>query len=233
MVFYGFQKMTLLDYPGKVACTLFTGGCNLRCPFCHNAGLVTGLAQTEESSLVKEEEVLAFLKKRQGLLEGVCITGGEPLLHRELPAFIRSVRSLGYPVKLDTNGTFPDRLRALVEEGLVDYVAMDIKNSPEKYGITAGEPDLDLTPIRQSVAYLLEGHVAYEFRTTVLDGFHTPEDVAAIASWISGAPKYFLQNFEDSGHLLCPGLRPLPGEVLERMRAVAGESGLTVSLRGV
>lgn len=233
MIFYGFQKMTLLDYPGKVACTLFTGGCNLRCPFCHNAGLVTGLEQTEENSLIRDGEVLAFLKKRQGLLDGVCITGGEPLLHRELPAFLRSVRSLGYPVKLDTNGTFPDRLRALVEEGLVDYVAMDIKNSPAKYAMTAGVPDLDLTPIRQSVAYLLEGHVDYEFRTTVLNDFHTPEDMAAIAAWISGAPRYFIQNFEDSGHLLRPGLRPLPREALESMRTAAEAGGLAVSLRGV
>ena len=152
MEIHGLQKMTLLDYPGKVACTVFLGGCDFRCPFCHNGELVTQLYPPQ----MNDEELLAFLKKRQGLLDGVCITGGEPLLRPELEPLLKHIKALGYPVKLDTNGTHPDRLKRLVEQGLVDYVAMDVKNSPERYGQTAGIPNLDLMPIRESVAFLLD-----------------------------------------------------------------------------
>lgn len=233
MIFFGFQKMTLLDYPGKVACTLFTGGCNLRCPFCHNALLVTETEQVAEEARISDQEVLTFLERRRKLLDGVCITGGEPLLHHDLPDVMRRIKALGYPIKLDTNGTFPDRLEALLQEGLVDYVAMDIKNAPEKYAMTVGVPDFDMAAIEQSVALLKQGRVPYEFRTTVLAGFHTVEDIATIAQWIQGVPHYFLQNFKDSGQLICPGLSPLTREELVAMRNTACAHGVVTDIRGV
>ena len=162
MFLSGLQKLTLLDYPGKVACTVFTAGCNFRCPFCHNAGLVLPDRLFQD---ITEEEILAFLKKRAGILDGVAVTGGEPLLHKELPAFLRQVKDLGYLVKLDTNGSFPDRLEAVLSEGLVDRVAMDIKNSPDLYAKTAGIPHLDLANIERSKNLLLTGSVEFEFRT--------------------------------------------------------------------
>ena len=158
----GLQKMTLLDYPGKVACTVFLGGCDFRCPFCHNGELVLSPAPAQ----MDQEELLAFLKKRQGLLDGVCITGGEPLLRPDLKGLLEAIHALGYPVKLDTNGSHPRALVDLVERKLVDYVAMDVKNSPERYPETVGVPELDVGPIRESVGFLLEGMVDYEFRTT-------------------------------------------------------------------
>ena len=196
----GLQKLTLLDYPGRVACTLFTRGCNFRCPFCHNASLVV---RAEEQRPYTNEEILSFLKKRQGILDGVCITGGEPTLMRELPEFIGEIKSLGYSVKLDTNGTRPRVLERLVNEDLVDYVAMDIKNSPEKYAYTVGLPEnYDLTPIMESKNILMEGKVDFEFRTTVAKPFHSEEDFLKIGEWLKGDEKYFLQQFKDSGDII-------------------------------
>lgn len=195
----GLQKLTLLDFPGRVACTVFTAGCNFRCPFCHNASLVVDIP---EASGITEESFLSFLKKRQGILEGVCITGGEPLLQPDIEEFIRGIKELGYAVKLDTNGSFPDKLKHLVEKQLVDYVAMDIKNSSERYAITAGVERLDLESIQKSVDYLKEGHVAYEFRTTVVKNYHEKDSFEKIGQWIAGAKKYCLQNFVDSGDLI-------------------------------
>jgi pyruvate formate lyase activating enzyme len=199
MIIHGFQKMTLLDYPGQVACTIFTAACNLRCPFCHNAGLVTKIENTQR---IDESEVLAYLQKRKGILDGVCITGGEPTLQKDLADFIRKIRALGYAVKLDTNGTNPAVLQALLDEGLLDYVAMDIKNTPEKYAATVGIASFDVTPIQQSIDLLLAGRVDYEFRTTVVAEYHTPSDIGQIAALIAGAPRYFLQPFVDSGNLI-------------------------------
>lgn len=202
MLISGLQKMTLLDYPGCVACTVFTGGCNFRCPFCHNASLVIPEALRAADGGV--EAVLSFLKKRQGLLDGVAVTGGEPLLHADMAEFLRRVKELGFRVKLDTNGSFPARLRALVEEGLVDRVAMDIKNDPAFYAETAGVADLDLAPITESKEFLLSGAVEYEFRTTVVKGLHTAERLENAARWIEGAREYHLQQFKDSGELIAP-----------------------------
>ena len=230
MEFNGFLKLTLLDFPEKTACTLFTKGCNFRCPFCHNASLVLPCEACERYS---EEEVLAFLKKRQGILDGVCVTGGEPLLHPSLEAFLREVKALGYAVKLDTNGSFPDRLKRLVQNGLVDYVAMDIKNSLARYPQTVGLPSFDTTPIEESVRFLLEGTVPFEFRTTVVAEFHTPQDIVDIALWIQGAPRYYLQNFEDSGDLIGSDLHPVSRETLDLMRFSAAEHLENVGLRGV
>ena len=197
----GLRKMTLLDFPDRVACTVFTGGCDLRCPFCHNASLVLPERASDETD---ESEVLRFLEKRRGMLEGVAVTGGEPLLHADLPDFLRKLRAMGYAVKLDTNGTFPDRLRAVVEEGLVDYVAMDVKNAPLLYGKTVGLRDFDLTDVERSKDLLLAGCVRYEFRTTVVRGLHTAESLCAAARWIEGAQAYFLQQYKDSGDVLRP-----------------------------
>lgn len=225
MRFGGLQKLTLLDFPGHVACTVFTQGCNFRCPFCHNASLVLG---TQE---LAEESILSFLKKRQGLLDGVAITGGEPLLMPDLEEFIRKVRALGFLVKLDTNGSFPARLRTLIEAGLVDYVAMDIKNSPEKYDATAGAAGF-LPQVEQSVSLLLEGRVPYEFRTTVVQELHTPEDFHAIGRWLAGAQQYFLQSFVDSGELLSGNLHAPDAEHLRKSLTIVSSYIPNSHLRG-
>ena len=198
----GLQKMTLLDFPGRVACTLFTVGCNFRCPFCHNSSLVV----SPELPELSQDDFFAFLRKRQGLLDGVAITGGEPLLHPDLPELLRKIRALGYAVKLDTNGAFPDRLRAVLEEGLADYVAMDVKNSPEKYEMTAGAAGI-LPRVQESAAILRAAQTPYEFRTTLVDEFHEPADFEAIGRWIAGTERYFIQGFVDSGDILAGGGR--------------------------
>ena len=199
MLISGLQKLTLLDYPGRVACTLFTGGCNFRCPFCHNAPLVLPEQLAQDTD---EEQVLAFLKKRVGVLDGVAITGGEPLLHKDIGAFLAKVKALGYQVKLDTNGSFPELLMELVKEGLVDRVAMDIKNAPARYPETVGVDQLNMAAIERSKDFLLSGAVDYEFRTTVVKGLHTEESLVEAAKWIGGAKEYYLQQFKDSGDVL-------------------------------
>ena len=209
----GLQKTTLLDFPGHVAATVFTGGCNFRCPFCHNSELLPGTVEAEYET----GEVLDFLRKRKGILEGVCITGGEPTLQPDLEDFIRSVRELGLLVKLDTNGTNPDMLEALAQEGLLDYAAMDIKNSPDRYAETCGGVDL-LGPVKRSAALLMAGAVDYEFRTTVCAPLHTPEEMAGIGRWLKGAKRYFLQPFVDSGELVGSGMKPLTKEEIEALR---------------
>ena len=197
----GLQKLTLLDYPGHVACTVFTGGCNFRCPFCHNAPLVL---PERLGSDTNEEEVLKFLKKRVGVLDGVAVTGGEPLIHKSLPEFLSKIKELGYSIKLDTNGSFPEELKKLVENGLVDRVAMDIKNSPALYADTVGIPGLDLSAVERTKDYLLSGIVDYEFRTTVVRGIHTKESLLEAAEWIRGAREYYLQQYKDSGDIIDP-----------------------------
>ncbi|MDD7615167.1 MAG: anaerobic ribonucleoside-triphosphate reductase activating protein [Clostridiaceae bacterium] len=226
----GLQKMTLLDFPGKVACTVFTGGCNFRCPFCHNALLVTKLPEKPDYS---EDEILSFLEKRTGLLDGVAITGGEPLLNPDIADFIRKIRSMGYAVKLDTNGSFPERLKAIVGEGLVDYVAMDIKNRKEKYAETIGLKNLDLSKIEESVEFLKSGAVDYEFRTTVVEQFHTVEDIRAAAEWIGGAKRYFLQNFVDSGELICEEVSGVDKETMLKMKSAAADFVPQTEIRGI
>ena len=230
MKFYGLQKLTLLDYPKKTACTLFTGGCNFRCPFCHNALLVTDI---DNSCTYSEEEILEFLSKRKGLLDGVCITGGEPLMHRDIAEFIKKVKDMGYRVKLDTNGTFPERLKELLENKLVDYVAMDIKNSKEKYAETAGTENISLSDIEKSINLLKSADIDYEFRTTVVRELHTEEDIRKIAEWLCGAKKYFLQNFEDSGNLIGENMSAVPKEILEQMKNSAKAFVENTQIRGV
>ena len=232
MLISGLQKMTLLDYPGRVACTIFTGGCNFRCPFCHNASLV--IPEELRAADGGVEAILAFLKKRQGLLDGVAITGGEPLLHADMADFLRQIRALGYLIKLDTNGSFPERLISLVEEGLVDRVAMDVKNAPGLYPETAGFPLLDIAPIERSKNFLLEGRVEYEFRTTVVKGLHTTESLVEAAHWIEGAKEYYLQQFKDSGELLAAyGLGAFDNAEMHALADAVREIIPTVQLRGV
>ena len=195
---FGLRKLTLLDYPGEVACTVFTGGCNFRCPFCHNASLVRGIGDELE---LDHDGLLDFINKRAKMLDGICITGGEPLLHPELPNLLMELKQFGLKIKLDTNGSFPGRLQSVVAEGLVDMVAMDIKNTPSKYDMTAGH-DGAFDMVCDSVAYLLQNHVSYEFRTTVVGGFHEVSDFDEIGRWLKGCQRYFLQKFEDSGDTL-------------------------------
>ena len=196
----GYQKMTLLDFPGRVACTVFTGGCNLRCPFCHNASLVN----TPNASASMEREVLEYLSRRRGILDGVCITGGEPLLQPDLLDFIQAVKAMGYLVKLDTNGSMPARLQALLATGLVDYVAMDVKSAQATYAKAIGV-ELDVAPFAESVAILREGGVAHEFRTTAVKGIHTRADFESIGRWLGADAPYFIQGFVDSGNLIGGG----------------------------
>lgn len=230
MYINGFQKLTILDYPGKVACIVFTPGCNFRCPFCHNAALVTHI---DKDTYIDEEEVLSYLKKRQEILDGVVITGGEPLLQDGIEEFIGKIKDLGYAIKLDTNGSFPEKLISLVEKGLVDYVAMDIKNSKAKYMATIGVNNIDMASIEKSVDFLLQNKVDYEFRTTIVDGFHTVDDIQDIVVWIKGAHKYFLQNFVDSGDLIEAGLSPVSVDMLKEMKKKATEFVPCVEIRGI
>ncbi len=228
MTIAGLQKLTLLDFPGKTACTVFLNGCNFRCPFCHNFALAKGLAEP----LMEEEELLSFLESRKGLLDGVCFTGGEPLMQRELPALIRKIKEMGYGVKLDTNGCFPERLKALAEEGLLDYVAMDVKNAPERYGETVGFLKLDLAAIRESIEYLKSGKVEYEFRTTVVSEYHGEEELKAIAEWLQGAKRYFLQQFKPSEQVPKALTAPTYAEMHQYLKAVQELLPIT-ELRGV
>ena len=226
MLIHGLQKMTLLDFPGRVACTVFLGGCDFRCPFCHNFELADGSSKP----VMDEGELLGFLQKRRGLLDGVAITGGEPCLHPGLPALMGKLKDLGYAVKLDTNGMHPDRLAAILGEGLADYVAMDIKNSPEKYAQTAGVEALDLAPVRRSAALLMSGDVNYEFRTTVVDELHEAADFEAIGAWIAGAKRFFMQPFTDRDTVPFEGLHAPSKEKVEAwlgiMRRYVPESRL-------
>lgn len=230
MEIHGFQKMTLLDYPGKVACTVFTGGCNMRCPFCHNAFLVTELSHSEHFS---QQEILNLIASRKKLLDGVAVTGGEPLLTEDTLDFLARLKDLGLAVKLDTNGSFPDRLQRAVREGLVDYVAMDIKNAPQAYAATAGVPGLALEPIRESVRFLLSGAVDYEFRTTIVAEYHSLEDMEAIGRWIQGARRYYLQSFVDSGNLICQGLHGVNKASMLALRDTAQKYISCVEIRGI
>ncbi len=229
MDIHGLQKLTLLDFPGHVACTVFLAGCDFRCPFCHNGGLVLG----GMTPLMDDAALLDFLKKRQGLLDGVAVTGGEPLLRPDLPRLLERIKALGYAVKLDTNGSHPAALRALVSDGLVDHVAMDIKNSPAAYAATVGVPELDLTPVAESAAFLLSGAVDYEFRTTAVAEFHTDASFAAIAQWIAGAKRYYIQCFTDRDAVLQAGLHAPTKEQLEHWADIVRPLVPSVELRGV
>ncbi len=225
----GLQKTTLLDFPGHVAATIFTGGCNFRCPFCHNSDLL----EHDIEAAFTDEEVLRFLAKRRGILEGIAITGGEPTLQPDLEDFILRVRELGYKIKLDTNGSRPDVLRTLCEKGLIDYVAMDIKTCKERYPDVAGIPSLKLDAIQESVEFLKQGTIPYEFRTTVVKELHSAEDFSRIGEWISGASNYFLQNYVDSDQVLVDGFSSCSKDELLSFMSIVKPHIQHVELRGV
>ncbi len=229
MLIQGFQKTTLLDFPGKVASTIFTGGCNFRCPFCHNASLVTHIKKEET---ISEEEVLSYLMKRKHILDGVCITGGEPLLQPDMEEFCQKIREIGLAIKLDTNGSRPEALASLIQKGLIDYIAMDIKNCKEKYALTCG---LDRFPegVEESIALIMSCGLPYEFRTTVTKELHSPSDIQALCAWIHGAPRYFLQCFTDSGDLIGEGLTAPTPQKMNDLLAIARQEIPSASLRGV
>ena len=224
----GYQKLTLLDYPGRTACTVFTGGCNLRCPFCHNAGLV----RTPLAGPNLTDEVLGYLAKRKGILDGVCVTGGEPLLQPDLEDFLRKVKEMGYAIKLDTNGMLPQRLAGVLATNLVDYVAMDIKSSPSGYPAATGT-DADVSAVSDSLSILRDSGIPFELRTTAVRGIHTEADFDAIGRWVGDVPAYFIQRFVDSGQLLGSGCDAFTPEEMERLLTTVRVHVPTAQLRGV
>lgn len=228
MKIHGLQKMTLLDFPGRIACTVFLGGCDFRCPYCHNFELADGTAKP----VMDDSELLAFLKKRQGLLDGAAITGGEPCLHKELPELMRKIRELGFAVKLDTNGYHPAMLKYILDEGLADYVAMDIKNSPEKYAVTCGVTSIRFDVIKESIDILLNSGREFEFRTTVVKEFHEAADFHAMGNLIKGAEHYYLQSFTDRDTVPFGNLHAPAKEELQSFLAIAREYVPGAQLRG-
>ncbi|HKM03790.1 MAG TPA: anaerobic ribonucleoside-triphosphate reductase activating protein [Lachnospiraceae bacterium] len=230
MEIHGLNKTTLLDYPGHVAATLFTGGCNFRCPFCHNKDLVLS---PSSQPIISLDEVFSFLEKRKNILTGVCITGGEPTLQKDLPEFIRDIKALGYLVKLDTNGYRPDILKSLVSDHLLDYVAMDIKTSPANYSIVTGLSSMDVSKIMESVSFLMSGSVTYEFRTTVVKELHKSSDFEEISTWLTGCRSYYLQSFKDSENVISPGFTCYDKEDLLGFIKMISNKIPHVFLRGV
>lgn len=233
MKIFGFQRLTLLDYPGHTACTVFTAGCNLRCPFCHNPDLVTDIHPENE---IPESDIFEYLKARKNLLDGVAVTGGEPLIHSDLPEFLSKVTELGYSVKLDTNGCFPDALNYILHMRLVDYVAMDIKNSPKKYATTSGMTNLDTAEISSSMNLLRKYDITHEYRTTVVKELHTIDDIVRIAQILKrkNAPVWYLQSFKNPGRTINgSGFHPVSRSMIFKMRDAAAEILPDVRVRGV
>lgn len=229
MKIHGFQKLTLLDYPGHTACTVFLAGCDLRCPFCHNAGLLDASAPP----VMDDAELIAFLRKRAGLLDGVVFTGGEPLLNRDLPEVMEKIRGMGFRIKLDTNGMHPEALRTVLDGGLADYAAMDIKNSRDRYAASVGLDTVDLGRIDRSISLLMDRAPDYEFRTTVVDRMHDEESFRDIGQWIRGAKRYYLQAFTDRDSVPVRGLSAPDAERMERYASIVRPFVGEVSLRGV
>lgn len=230
MQIHGFNKTTLLDYPGHLASTIFLGGCNFRCPFCHNASLV--LAPANQPT-IPEEEIFNTLAKRKGVLEGVCITGGEPTIYPGLTKFINRIKDMGLLVKLDTNGNNPEIIHDLITSNSIDYVAMDIKNSKEKYALSSGLNSFDVSRISESISILLSSTIDYEFRTTVVKELHTKEDLLSIGSWIQGAKEYYLQPYKDSGDIICSGFSSYTKAELNEFREALLPYIHNVGIRGI
>ncbi len=227
----GLQKLTLLDFPGHTACTVFTKGCNFRCPFCHNASLV--LSDRGECDDVSEEEFFSFLEKRRGILEGVAVTGGEPTLQKDLKEFLGKIKKMGFAVKLDTNGYEPGILSELIAEGLVDYVAMDIKSSPAGYSKAVGKKDFDIGRIEKSINILKSSPIPFEFRTTAVKGLHTAGDFLAIGKWLGNVENYFIQQFVDSGDLIENGYSAFSKEEMTALLTMARVGTPSSKLRGI
>lgn len=231
MNIHGLQKLSLLDYPGKLCCTIFTGGCNMRCPFCHNANLV--INSNGSGEIIKWPQVRQFLQNRSQLLDAVCITGGEPTIQKGLANCISEIKELGFLVKLDTNGTNPQVLKELVSAELVDYIALDVKNSQAKYAMTVGIDNFDLSPVKESIDFLLSAKIDYEFRTTVVKEYHKQEDLIDIAKWLIGAKQYYLQQFVDSGDLIGSGLHAYSPEEMKKLKTALIPLIPSIELRGV
>lgn len=229
MKIHGFRKTTLLDYPHRLAATIFVGSCNFRCPFCHNASLVL---HPDSQPVFSEEEVLDTLRKRVSVLEGICITGGEPTLQEDLPEFIKKVKELGFAVKLDTNGSRPQMLHRLLQDHLLDYIAMDIKSSKKHYPRTAGLHTIDLKAVEESAALIRSCGLPYEFRTTAVNGLHSLSDFEEIGDWLHGSSAYYLQNFEDSGDLIGAGYSAFSKAEMEQFRTVLLPHFQQVQIRG-
>ena len=226
----GLTKTTLLDYPGHVAATLFVGDCQFKCPFCHNGSLVTQASSLPDIPL---EEVYTFLEKRKGVLDSVCITGGEPTFQPDLREFLYSIKEMGYLIKLDTNGYDPVLLDHLLKEELIDFVAMDIKNSQEKYAKTSGKNDLDLTRIKLSVDLIKDSGIDYEFRTTVVRELHSKEDMLSIAKWLNGAKSYYLQSYVPSEDVIMPIFSSYSKDELMEIKDMMEEYLPNIFLRGL
>lgn len=229
MLIHGLQKMTLLDFPGKVACTIFLGACDFRCPFCHNWELVDGSAPAQMS----DDELMDFLKKRTGVLEGVAITGGEPMINKDLPELMRRIKELGFPVKVDTNGNHPEMLRQVIDEGLVEYVAMDVKNSLDRYSATIGKECFDTTNVEESMQILLGSKIDYEFRTTVVAQLHDEDSFRGIGPMIEGAKHYYLQKFTDRDTVPFEGLCAPEDDEMRKYADIIRPYVPSVELRGV
>ncbi len=228
MDIYGLLKLTLLDFPGKVACTVFTGGCNFRCPFCHN----TPLVEKSDGTVVSEDEFFDFLSRRKGILDAVCISGGEPLLQNDIITFMQKIKELGFPVKLDTNGSFPKRLMNVTKSGFCDYIAMDIKNSPGLYSVTAGS-NVNMPDIIESIEHIKSCGIDHEFRTTVVKDFHTEDSIRELTSLIKNEKKYFLQAYKDSENIMVQGLSGFDTDELHNLLAAARENVPDAQLRGI
>ena len=229
MKILGMEKMSLVDFDGLVAATLFTGGCNFKCGFCHNSPLVNNFLDLPE---IAEDEVLAYLKKRKGVLDGVCVSGGEPTLNKDLPVFIEKLKALGYKVKLDTNGTNPEMVKTLAADKLVDYFAMDIKNDRDNYAKIIGFEEYNTDKVEKTVEFFLSGNVDYEFRTTLVKEFHNQENVIKIGQWIKGAKKYFLQKFKENENCICQGFSPVDDQTANQYVKLLQPYIPTAKLRG-
>ncbi|SDB52856.1 pyruvate formate lyase activating enzyme [Pseudobutyrivibrio sp. YE44] len=230
MLILGLQKTTLLDYPGKIASTIFTGGCNFRCPYCHNRDLVI---PPKDVIAYSEEEIFSHLSSKKKVLDGVCITGGEPTLHKDLPDFIKQIKDLGLMVKLDTNGTNPEMLKALIDANLLDYVAMDIKHSKDKYNTIASMNNLDISVIDNSVQILTSSNIDYEFRTTIMKECHSSEDMEDIGKWLKGAKAYYLQSYRESEQVINPIFSPHDRSTLESFVELLKPYIPNTNLRGI
>lgn len=229
MLIQGLQKLTLLDYPEHIACALFSYGCNLRCPFCHNAGLVVRKAE----NLINTDDITAFLNKRRGILDGICLTGGEPLAQSDVIEFLRYLRSFGYKIKLDTNGFYTEKLKTAVDEGLLDYIAMDIKSSAGNYSDAVGVKDIDITPLYESIEIIKNSGIDYEFRTTAVKGLHSLADFKDIAKWLQGSKRYYIQQFADSGDLITENYSAFSEDEIQAFLSVVKEKIPNAQIRGI
>ena len=226
----GIQKLTLLDFPGLMAATIFTNGCNFMCPFCHNSALVIDSSLNE---LIDEKEIFEFLESRKGKLDGICISGGEPLLQNDIIDFIKKVKTMGYKVKLDTNGYLFPKLKEIIDLNIIDYVAMDVKNSIKKYPLTCGMNELFTDNILKSIAYLKENHVDYEFRTTIVKELHDFDDIKEIGELLKGAKRYYLQQFEDSENNIKKGYSAHDIETLINYKNYLNYINIYTEIRGI